>query len=159
MAVIRAAILTASDSRNERNNISGDTLSDLLRAFDAEIIGNIIVSDDGDELKRTLLQLAERPDVNLILTTGGTGFSPRDNTPEATLAVIEREAPGIAEAIRRESAKATPMAMLSRGVAGIRGNTLIINFPGSPKAVMECFEVVKPVLTHAIDLISGDSSH
>lgn len=159
MAIIRAAILTASDSRTERNNTSGDTLVDLLTESGTEIVENVIVSDDVDELKLALTELAERPDINLILTTGGTGFAPRDNTPEATLAVIEREAPGIAEAVRRETAKATPMAMLSRAVAGIRGNTLIINFPGSPKAVRECFEVVKPVLAHAVDLLSGESKH
>lgn len=159
MAIIRAAIVTVSDTRNKDDNISGDTLVDLLSGSGAEIDANVIVSDDLDDLKQVLTGLAERPDINLVLTTGGTGFSPRDNTPEATLAVIEREARGIAEAIRRESAKATPMAMLSRGVAGIRGNTLIINFPGSPKAVAECFEVVKPVLAHAVDLLSGDSKH
>lgn len=159
MAIIRAAIVTASDTRNDGNNISGDTLAELLSGSGAEIVANVIVSDDLDDLKRALTELAVRTDVNLILTTGGTGFAPRDNTPEATLAVIEREAPGIAEAIRRETAKATPMAMLSRGVAGIRGNTLVINFPGSPKAVAECFEVVRPVLAHAIDLISGETKH
>lgn len=159
MAIIRAAIVTASDTRNDGNNISGDTLAELLSGSGAEIVANVIVSDDLDDLKRALTELAVRTDVNLILTTGGTGFAPRDNTPEATLAVIEREARGIAEAIRRETAKATPMAMLSRGVAGIRGNTLVINFPGSPKAVAECFEVVRPVLAHAIDLISGETKH
>lgn len=159
MAIIRAAILTASDSRTERNNTSGDTLVDLLTESGTEIVENVIVSDDVDELKRALTELAERPDINLILTTGGTGFAPRDNTPEATLAVIEREAPGIAEAVRRETAKATPMTMLSRAVAGIRGDTLVINFPGSPKAVSECFEVVRPILAHAVDLISGESQH
>ncbi len=159
MTIIRAAIVTASDTRNKGDNISGDVLVELLTGSGAEIVANVIVSDDLDDLKLALTELAEQSDVNLILTTGGTGFAPRDNTPEATLAVIEREAPGIAEALRRESAKATPMAMLSRGVAGIRGNTLIINFPGSPKAVTECFEVVKPVLAHAVDLILGDSRH
>ena len=95
----------------------------------------------------------------MIVTTGGTGFGPRDNTPEATRAVIEREAPGLAEAMRRETSSKTPMAMLSRGVCGIRGTTLIINLPGSPKAVEECFEVIRPVLRHAVSLICGDTDH
>jgi molybdopterin adenylyltransferase len=112
-----------------------------------------------EHLRETIFTLTEREDINLIITTGGTGFGPRDNTPEATRAVISREAPGIAEAIRRDSAAKTPMAMLSRGIAGIRGNTLIINLPGSPKAVEECFEVIRPVLKHAIKLLSGETKH
>src|SRR5262249_1897408 len=118
-----------------------------------------IVSDVLQHVRDTLFSLAEREDINLILTTGGTGFGPRDNTPEATRAVIEREAPGIAEAMRRETSVKTPMAMLSRGICGIHRNTLIINLPGSPKAVRECFEVIRPVLKHAIDLISGKTQH
>lgn len=156
---IKAAVITASDSRRPDDDLSGTTLLGLLIATGAEVVTRRIVTDDLETIKETLFELSIREDVNLVLTTGGTGFAPRDNTPEATLAVIEREAPGIAEAIRRETAKATPMAMLSRGVAGIRGNTLIINFPGSPKAVSECFEVVKPILAHAIDLISSETKH
>ena len=110
-------------------------------------------------MRETLYNLTEREDVNLVVTTGGTGFGPRDNTPEATRAVIEREAPGLAEAMRRETAVKTPMAMLSRGICGIRGNTLIINLPGSPKGVEECFEVIRPVVRHAIDQISGNTKH
>ncbi len=97
--------------------------------------------------------------MNLIVTTGGTGFSPRDNTPEATRSVIERAAPGLAEAMRRETAKNTPMAMLSRGICGIRDGTLIINLPGSPNGVLVCFEVIEPVLQHAINQISGETQH
>jgi molybdopterin adenylyltransferase len=156
---IKAAVITASDSRRADDDVSGTTLVGLLIAMGAEVVTRRVVTDDLETIKETLSEFSVRDDINLVLTTGGTGFSPRDNTPEATLAVIEREAPGIAEAIRRESAKATPTAMLSRGVAGIRGDTLIINFPGSPKAVAECFEVIKPVLSHAVDLISGDSGH
>src|SRR5204863_5917978 len=103
--------------------------------------------------------LAERVDINLIFTTGGTGFGPRDNTPEATRGVIEREAPGMAEAMRRETAAKTPMAILSRGICGIRGNTLIVNLPGSPKAVEECFAIIRPVLGHAVELICGETGH
>jgi molybdenum cofactor synthesis domain-containing protein len=97
--------------------------------------------------------------VNLVLTTGGTGFAPRDNTPEATRAVIEREAPGLAEAMRAESLKITPLGMLSRGVCGIAGGTLIVNLPGSPKGVRECFAVLKPVLRHAANLLGGETKH
>jgi len=93
------------------------------------------------------------------MTTGGTGFGQRDNTPEATRAVIEREAPGLSEAMRRETTSKTPMAMLSRGICGIRGNTLIINLPGSPRGVEECFEVIRPVLSHAVALLSGNTEH
>jgi molybdenum cofactor synthesis domain-containing protein len=156
---IRAAILTASDSRTEGNDVSGDELTRLLEEVGAEIVERGIVSDDLRILREALYTLTERPDINLILTTGGTGLARRDNTPEATRGVIEREAPGIAEAMRRETASKTPMAMLSRGIAGTRNGTLIVNFPGSPKAVIECFEVIRPVLQHAVDLISGDTAH
>ena len=128
-------------------------------SMDAEIVERILVRDDLSEIREKLYVLSERPDIALVITTGGTGFSSRDNTPEATRSVIDREAPGIAEAIRRETATRTPMAMLSRAVAGIRNNTLIINFPGSPKAVMECFEVVRPILKHAVNLVSGYTEH
>lgn len=157
--IIRAAVLTVSDTRQADNDVSGTTLVGLLISIGAEIAARRIVKDDLNSIRQTLTEFAIREDVNLVLTTGGTGFSPRDNTPEATLLVIEREAPGIAEAIRRASMEKTPMAMLSRGVAGIFGNTLIINFPGSPKAVAECFDVIKPILPHAIDQISGSSFH
>ena len=157
--LIRAAILTASDTREEATDVSGQRLEELLREFGAEMVERLIVSDDLNDLRNTIHSLATRDDVNLLITTGGTGLGPRDNTPEATQAVIEREVPGIAEAIRAASQQQTPMAMISRGICGVRGNTLIINFPGSPKAVEECFEVVRPVLKHAIDLISGETSH
>lgn len=156
---IRAAILTASDTRTERDDVSGDELVRLLKEAGAEIVEREIISDDLRILREALYTLAERPDINLILTTGGTGFAPRDNTPEATRAVIDREAPGICEAIRRETASKTPRAMLSRGIAGIRNGTLIINLPGSTKGVIECFEVIRPILQHAVDQISGDTTH
>lgn len=154
---IRAIVITVSDacSRGERDDASGVALTELLREIGAEIVETKIVSDDLEPLATTLREFAERSDVNLIITTGGTGFSPRDNTPEATLAVIERAAPGLSEAMRMETLKQTPMAMISRGVCGIRSGTLIINLPGSPKAVRESFAVIAPVLSHAIALLAG----
>lgn len=154
---IRAVVITVSDacSRGERRDESGELLVQLLRDFSAEIVETKIVNDDLDPLTVTLREFADRADVNLIMTTGGTGFGPRDNTPEATKAVIEREAPGLPEAMRMETLKQTPMAMISRGICGIRGKTLIVNLPGSPKAVRESFAVIKPVLNHAMALLAG----
>jgi len=151
--------LTVSDSRTTGDDASGNTLVELLASASAEIVERSIVTDDLQHIRDSIFALCEREEINLILTTGGTGFGPRDNTPEATRAVIEREAAGIAEAMRRETAVKTPMAMLSRGVCGIRGGTLIINLPGSPKAVKECFEVIGPVLQHAVNLINGKTAH
>jgi molybdopterin adenylyltransferase len=156
---IKAIVVTVSDSRNESDDVSGVTLVGLLLSIGAEVHEKIIISDDFDDLRQTLYVLTERDDVNLIITTGGTGFAPRDNTPEATRAVIEKEAQGLAEAMRFETMKINPKAMLSRGVCGIRNNTLIVNLPGSPKGVSECFEVLKPVLPHAVNLLSGNTKH
>jgi len=157
--IIKAAIVTVSDTRQEGDDLSGKRLAELLLSIGAEIVESMIVTDDLEHLRNTLYSLAERDDVNLIVTTGGTGFGSRDNTPEATRSVIEREAPGLAEAMRRETGAKTSMAMLSRGICGIRGNTLIVNLPGSPKGVEECFEVIRPVIKHAIDLIDGQTEH
>jgi len=157
--MINAFIVTVSDTRTEETDSSGDRAVDLLLGAGANVIGKKIVSDDLEHLRNTLYSLTERTDLNLIITTGGTGFSARDNTPEATRSVIEREAPGLAEAMRSDTLKLTPMAMLSRGVCGIRGKTLIINLPGSPKGVEECFEVIRPVLRHAVELLGGRDSH
>ena len=156
---IKAIVVSVSDTRVHKNDISGDTLVALLASINAEVIEKIIVSDDLEVLRNTLYVLTETKEVNLIVTTGGTGFSPRDNTPEATRSVIQREAPGLAEAMRRETAKNTPVAMLSRGICGIRGGTLIINLPGSPNGALECFEVIEPVLQHAINQICGEAGH
>ncbi len=156
---IQAAIITVSDTRSAADDLSGDRLATLLSSINAETAERIIVSDDLNDLRDTLRTLADRENINLLITTGGTGFGPRDNTPEATLAVIEREAPGLSETMRRETATLHPFAMLSRGVCGIRGTTLIINLPGSPKGVEECFEVIRPVLQHAINQIAGNTKH
>jgi molybdopterin adenylyltransferase len=156
---IKAVVLSISDTRAYENDLSGNALVELLVSAGAKVIEKLIVSDDLNDLRETLYVLTERDDINLIVTTGGTGFGPRDNTPEATRAVIEREAPGLAEAMRAETLKNTPFAMLSRGICGIRGGTLIINLPGSPKAVSECFEVVRPILQHAVDQIAGHTKH
>ena len=161
MAQIHAVIITASDacSRGEREDKSGKLLVQLLTELGAHIVAKEILSDDLDSLSDKLRDCADLKNVNLIVTTGGTGFGPRDNTPEATLQVIEREAPGLSEAMRIETLKNTPMAMISRGISGIRSSTLIVNLPGSPQAVRESFEVIKPVLNHAIDLLAGDTRH
>ena len=161
MSKINAVVITASDacSSGAREDTSGTMLAQLLTALGAEIVATKILSDDLDPLARSLIEFADREDVNLIVTTGGTGLGPRDNTPEATKRVIERDVPGIAEAIRAESLKATPMAMISRGVCGVRSGTLIVNLPGSPKAVKETFAVISPVLRHAIDLLAGRTRH
>jgi len=156
---INAVVLSISDTRTLENDHSGDALVKLLVSIGAEIHEKLIVSDDFNEVRETLYALTERIDINLIMTTGGTGFAPRDNTPEATRAVIEREAPGLAEAMRAATLPNTPFAMLSRGVCGIRNGTLIINLPGSTKGVKECFEVIRPVLQHAVDQVTGNTKH
>jgi len=156
---IRAIVVTVSDTRAKADDVSGDVLVELLTAVGAEVVEKIIVSDDFGDLRQTLYVLTEREDANVIFTTGGTGFAPRDNTPEATRAVIEKEAQGLAEAMRFETLKNTPTAMLSRGICGMRGNTLIINLPGSPDGVGECFAVIKPVLQHAVNLLAGHTKH
>jgi molybdopterin adenylyltransferase len=154
---IRAAVLTVSDrsARGEREDESGPVLAGLLREVGASIIVEEVVSDDLEPLVAHLRALAERVDVNLIMTTGGTGLGPRDNTPEATRAVIEREVSGIPEAMRAETLRQTPTALLSRAVCGTRSGTLLVNLPGSPKGVRECFAVIRPALAHAIAQLAG----
>ena len=160
-AQIHAVVITASDAcaHGEREDKSGELLVELLTEIGARIVAKEILSDDLEPLSDKLREYADRPDVNLILTTGGTGFGLRDNTPEATLRVLERQAPGLSEAMRVETLKHTPMAMISRGVSGIRSATLIVNLPGSPKGVRESFEIIKPVLNHVIDLLGGQTRH
>jgi molybdenum cofactor synthesis domain-containing protein len=152
---IRVAVLTISDrsSRGEREDLSGKVLVDLVQKQGWKVIDQSIVPDEIEQIKQALIAWCDQSLVDLILTTGGTGVAPRDVTPEATTAVIQRPSPGLAEAMRYESLKVTPHAMLSRATAGIRARTLIINFPGSPKAVAENFLVVLPVIPHAVELL------
>ena len=154
---LKAGIITASDraSRGEREDKSGLLLKSLLEELPAEVIAYRVVPDERELLKTILVHIADRLNCDLILTTGGTGLGPRDNTPEATKAVIEKEIPGIPEVLRRESVRKTKFAILSRMIAGIRGKTLIINLPGSPEAVRDCFEILRPILSHAIELLQG----
>jgi molybdenum cofactor synthesis domain-containing protein len=159
---IRAAVVTVSDKgyAGEREDRSGPLVADLLRGIGAEVVVRTIVPDEPDEIRRTLVHLADDLELDLVLTTGGTGFTPRDRTPEATRAVVEREALGLAEVLRIEGYRRTPLAVLSRGTAGLRGRTLIINLPGSPKAVREGMEVLIPILPHAVRMARGvDTEH
>lgn len=155
---MRIAILTISDrsARGEREDQSGPALAAEISKANWLVVETKIVPDDVQKISQALAAWCDQGTADIVLTTGGTGFSPRDVTPEASLAVIERMAPGIAEAMRMESLKITPHAMLSRGIAGIRGKTLIINLPGSPKGAVENFGTIMPVLAHAVDLIRED---
>jgi molybdopterin adenylyltransferase len=152
---MRIAILTISDrsAKGEREDLSGPALAAEISNANWLVVEKGIVPDDVQKISQALVNWCDQGTADIILTTGGTGFSPRDVTPEATLAVIERMAPGIAEAMRMESLKITPHAMLSRGVAGIRGRTLITNLPGSPKGAVENLRTIMPVLPHAVDLL------
>jgi molybdenum cofactor synthesis domain-containing protein len=155
---LRIGILTISDrsSRGERSDASGPALEALVTAQGWTVTQKAIIPDDLHEIQNTLSEWADSSVVDVVLTTGGTGFSPRDVTPEATQAVMQRSAPGIAEAMRQASLRITPYAMLSRAVAGIRGKVLIVNLPGSPKGALENLQVVLPVLPHAVELLSED---
>lgn len=156
----RTAIVTVSDrgSRGEREDKSGQALLERLTAAGFEVSFQTVIPDESDQIRKTLIDLADREQFALILTTGGTGVSPRDVTPEATLCVIERVVPGMAEAMRAASMQKTPHAMISRAVAGIRGRSLIVNLPGSPRGAIENLEVILPAFPHALDKIQGDSS-
>ncbi|MCX7911793.1 MAG: molybdopterin adenylyltransferase [Dehalococcoidales bacterium] len=155
--MISVGILTVSDkgSQGKRADISGDTIKEMVCRLPASVVKYAIVPDEKDVIGARLMEWADGGGVDIILTTGGTGLAERDVTPEATLAVIEKAVPGIAEAMRAKSLEKTPLAMLSRMVAGVRGKCLIVNLPGSPKAVRECLEVVLPALPHAVDIIKG----
>jgi len=155
---IRFGVLTLSDrsSRGERADSSGPALAGLIQAEGWSVVKHEVLPDEESAIREILISWADSGEMDIILTTGGTGFSPRDVTPEATRAVIERDAPGLAEAMRTASLKITPHAMLSRIVTGIRKKTLIINLPGSPKGAVENLQVVIPVLSHAIQLLRED---
>ncbi len=158
--MIRAGVLTLSDkgSRGERVDLSGPEVVRMLKEIGIETESIEIIPDEAEIISQKLVEFADQRKYDIVVTTGGTGVSPRDVTPDATMKVIDREIPGMAEAMRRESMLKTPHAMISRAVAGIRKTTLIINLPGSPKGVRENLAVILPALTHAIEKIKGDPS-
>jgi molybdopterin adenylyltransferase len=157
---MRAAIVTISTSRSRDGGMdeSGERLAGLAEAIGAEVAGRDLIPDDRGLIEERLRHWADVERCELVLTTGGTGFAPSDVTPEATRAVLEREAPGLAEAMRLASRDHSRHWMLSRGVAGIRGSTLIVNFPGSPKSIAQAGEAIAAALPHALDLIAGSRS-
>ena len=154
---INVAILTISDScaRVKRADISGQTIQDMLPKDKFEVCEKTIVPDDYNAIVRALKHFSDKHDIDIVLTTGGTGLGPRDVTPEATASVCDRMVPGLSEILRAEGFKKSPNAVLSRGVVGTRENTLIINLPGSPKAVRECLEIILDILPHAVDMMRG----
>ena len=154
-----AALLTISDTRSAgtREDTTTTQMTEILQEAGIEVIATQLVPDEHDDIAAAIIQFADQAD--LILTSGGTGLAPRDVTPEATRSVLDREAPGIAEAMRAETARLQPLAWLSRAVAGQRGTTLVINLPGNPKAVRECLDVLVPMLPHALKLSAGDGQH
>lgn len=156
----KAGIIVASDkgSTGERADLSGKRIEDLLKQAGYEVCHYSIQPDEMESLKAAMVHCSDTLGLDLVLTTGGTGFSKRDVTPEATLAIIEKHVPGIPEAMRAMSMQITPRAMLSRGVSGIRGNTLIINMPGSPKAVEESLSFILPTLEHGLEILIGTAS-
>lgn len=156
----RAAVLTVSDRsfRGERPDAGGPLVAEILKNAGYEIVSITIVPDEQADIEAALCQIADQNAAELLVTTGGTGFAPRDVTPEATLAVCDRLTPGIPEAMRYASLQITPRAMLSRAQAGIRGGTLIVNLPGSPKAAKENLEAVLPALSHGLEMLSGKQS-
>lgn len=157
---VNASVITVSDKgfRGEREDKSGQEVVLLLQDIGVNIRHTVIIPDEKDKIKDVLIDCADRMKLDLIITTGGTGVSPRDLTPDATLEVIDKEVPGMAEAMRRVSAAITPHAMISRAVVGIRNRSLIVNLPGSPKAARENLTVILPALKHAVEKIRGDDS-
>jgi molybdopterin adenylyltransferase len=159
--VIRVALLTVSDSviAGSREDTSGRAARDWVSRLGWALTAHDVVPDDAETIKARVASWADGRDADLIVTLGGTGFGPRDVTPEATAGVIERAAPGIAEALRAAGRRSTPFAALSRGLAGLRGSSLIVNLPGSEKAVREGLEVLEVIVPHAVDLLSGHTEH
>ena len=155
-----AGIITVSDkgSQGKREDLSGPAIAEMLMGAAIEIKTTIIIPDEIDQIQKAIINFADVEELDLILTTGGTGVSPRDLTPDATLKVIDKEIPGMSEAMRYQSSKITPHAMISRAVAGIRRHSLIINLPGSPKGAKENLAVIMPALKHAIEKIKGDDT-
>ena len=158
--MFKVAILTISDrgSKGEREDLSGPLIREMVKDLPAEVIHYEVIPDEKEVIIKALKKSADRLKADLILTTGGTGLSPRDVTPDATLKVIGKEVPGFSEAMRAESLKKTPHAMISRAIVGIRGSTLIVNLPGSPQSVKENLSVILPALPHALSKLKGDPS-
>jgi len=158
--VFRVAILTISDrgSKGEREDSSGPLIEEMVKDLPGQVIHYEIIPDEKERIARALKKSADELRADLILTTGGTGLSPRDVTPDATLEVIDKEVPGFSEAMRAESLKKTPHAMISRAICGIRGSSLIVNLPGSPRSVRENLGVILPALPHALSKLKGDPS-
>lgn len=159
--MISAAIVTVSDSAvaGTREDRSGPKLRERVQALGWSIVAQEIVADEADQISALLLRLADSANASVILTTGGTGVALRDVTPEATRAVIEREIPGLSEVMRNEGLKKTPFAALSRGLAGTRGKSLIVNLPGSPKGAVESFDAIAKLIPHIVDLLEGRTGH
>ncbi|HQL01180.1 MAG TPA: MogA/MoaB family molybdenum cofactor biosynthesis protein [Smithellaceae bacterium] len=156
--MFRAGIITVSDkgSQGLRQDLSGPAIAEMLAGSSIDVTKTVIVPDEVEAISSAIIALSDSDQLDLILTTGGTGVSPRDVTPDATLRVLDKEIPGFSEAMRFESRKITPHAMISRAVAGIRGRSLIINLPGSPKGAKENLSVILPALRHAMEKIQGD---